>query len=265
MKRDLPAARRSDARRAATTILALAATLKRELQGAAQAPPLAGRQDAGDDLREAEPAHARHLRDRHDPARRHAVYLAPERHPARRARVGRRHRAQPRALGRLDHGAHVRATTRSSSSPPTPRVPVINGLSDLRHPCQVLADCFTLLEHRRPASTACASPSSATATTSCNSWMDAATLLRLRRSRLACPPGYEPDRADRRGSARSARRAGRPSRHPSRTPCAAPTSSTPTSGPAWARRRRQSRRRELPPATRSTTRPLRASPSPTPW
>src|SRR5204862_71146 len=28
------------------------------------------------------------------------------------------------------------------------RVPVINGLSDLHHPCQVLSDCFTLLEHR---------------------------------------------------------------------------------------------------------------------
>src|SRR5262245_16769100 len=27
-------------------------------------------------------------------------------------------------------------------------VPVVNGLSDLHHPCQVLADCFTLLEHR---------------------------------------------------------------------------------------------------------------------
>src|SRR6185295_11670314 len=28
------------------------------------------------------------------------------------------------------------------------RVAVINGLSDLHHPCQVLSDCFTLLEHR---------------------------------------------------------------------------------------------------------------------
>jgi ornithine carbamoyltransferase len=28
------------------------------------------------------------------------------------------------------------------------RVPVINGLSDLHHPCQVLSDCFTLLERR---------------------------------------------------------------------------------------------------------------------
>src|SRR5262249_31751491 len=28
------------------------------------------------------------------------------------------------------------------------RIPVINGLSDLHHPCQVLSDCFTLLEHR---------------------------------------------------------------------------------------------------------------------
>ncbi len=27
-------------------------------------------------------------------------------------------------------------------------VPVINGLTDLYHPCQVLADCFTLLEHK---------------------------------------------------------------------------------------------------------------------
>jgi ornithine carbamoyltransferase len=28
------------------------------------------------------------------------------------------------------------------------RVPVINGLSDQRHPCQVLSDCFTLIERR---------------------------------------------------------------------------------------------------------------------
>ncbi|HEV7734455.1 MAG TPA: ornithine carbamoyltransferase, partial [Candidatus Binatia bacterium] len=28
------------------------------------------------------------------------------------------------------------------------RIPVINGLSDMHHPCQVLSDCFTLLEHR---------------------------------------------------------------------------------------------------------------------
>ena len=44
--------------------------------GEAQAPP-PRRPDAGDDLREAEPAHARHVRDRHVPARRHAIYLAP--------------------------------------------------------------------------------------------------------------------------------------------------------------------------------------------
>jgi ornithine carbamoyltransferase len=71
------------------------------------------------------------------------------------------------------------------------RVPVVNGLSDLHHPCQVLTDCFTLLEHRglleglRVAFIG-------DGNNMVHSWMDAAALLGFDFV-LACPPGYEPD------------------------------------------------------------------------
>jgi ornithine carbamoyltransferase len=73
------------------------------------------------------------------------------------------------------------------------RVPVINGLSDLHHPCQVLSDCFTLLEHRgrldglRVAFIG-------DGNNMVHSWMDAAARLDFDFV-LACPPGYEPDPA----------------------------------------------------------------------
>src|SRR5439155_1744216 len=71
------------------------------------------------------------------------------------------------------------------------RVPVINGLSDLHHPCQVLSDCFTLLEHRgRLASVRVAFVGDGN--NMVHSWMDAATRLGFSFV-LACPPGYEPD------------------------------------------------------------------------
>jgi ornithine carbamoyltransferase len=60
-------------------------------------------------------------------------------------------------------------------------VPVINGLSDLFHPCQVLADCFTLLEKRgRLDGLRIAFVGDA------NNGFEFA---------LACPPGYEPHEA----------------------------------------------------------------------
>jgi len=71
------------------------------------------------------------------------------------------------------------------------RVPVINGLSDLHHPCQVLADCFTLLEHRgyiKGLRVVFAGDGNNMA----HSWMDAAARLGFHFV-LACPPGYEPD------------------------------------------------------------------------
>jgi ornithine carbamoyltransferase len=73
------------------------------------------------------------------------------------------------------------------------RVPVVNGLSDLHHPCQVLSDCFTLLEHRgRVAGLRVAFIGDGN--NMVHSWMDAAARLGFEFV-LACPPGYEPDPA----------------------------------------------------------------------
>lgn len=70
-------------------------------------------------------------------------------------------------------------------------IPVINGLSDLLHPCQVLADCFTLLEHSGRLDglkVAFVGDGNNVA----NSWINAASRLPFSFA-LACPPGYEPD------------------------------------------------------------------------
>ena len=73
------------------------------------------------------------------------------------------------------------------------RVPVINGLSDLHHPCQVLSDCFTLLEHRGRL-TGLRVAFIGDGNNDVHSWMDAAARLGFDFV-LACPPGYEPDPA----------------------------------------------------------------------
>lgn len=71
------------------------------------------------------------------------------------------------------------------------RVPVINGLSDLHHPCQVLADCYTLLE-RRGRIAGLRVVFVGDGNNMAHSWMDAAARLGFDFV-LACPPGYEPD------------------------------------------------------------------------
>ncbi len=71
-------------------------------------------------------------------------------------------------------------------------VPVINGLTDLTHPCQVLADLFTVREHlggwegKRIAWVG-------DGNNMANSWLEAAEVLGFE-LRLACPEGFEPSR-----------------------------------------------------------------------
>jgi ornithine carbamoyltransferase len=70
-------------------------------------------------------------------------------------------------------------------------VPVINGLTDLLHPCQVLADLLTILEWRQDldgARVAFVGDGNNVA----NSWLKAAARIPLD-LRMATPPGYEPD------------------------------------------------------------------------
>ena len=72
-------------------------------------------------------------------------------------------------------------------------IPVINGLSDLHHPCQVLADLLTLIEHGRSLDKMRV-VFVGDGNNVVSSWMEAATLFRFSFA-LACPPGYEPDAA----------------------------------------------------------------------
>jgi ornithine carbamoyltransferase len=70
-------------------------------------------------------------------------------------------------------------------------VPVINALSDLLHPCQILADCLTLIEQRGQLDglkvTFVGDGNNVV-----NSWINAASKFPFHFA-LACPPGYEPD------------------------------------------------------------------------
>jgi ornithine carbamoyltransferase len=69
-------------------------------------------------------------------------------------------------------------------------IPVINGLSDRHHPCQVMSDCFTLLErHGRLETLRIAFIGDGNNVA--NSWIAAAARFGFSFA-LACPPGYEP-------------------------------------------------------------------------
>jgi len=70
-------------------------------------------------------------------------------------------------------------------------VPVINGLSDLLHPCQILSDIFTIWEKLGDYWVKVAYVGDGNNVA--NSWINGALKMDVE-LRLACPPGYEPDR-----------------------------------------------------------------------
>lgn len=71
------------------------------------------------------------------------------------------------------------------------RVPVINGLSDKFHPCQLLADLFTYAEHRGDISGKNVAWIG-DGNNMCHSYINASTLLEFN-LQIACPHDYEPD------------------------------------------------------------------------
>jgi ornithine carbamoyltransferase len=99
-----------------------------------------------------------------------------------------------RVLSRYVHGIMIRTFDHAEVEELArcATIPVINGLTDLSHPCQVLADLFTVREAlggwegKRIAWIG-------DGNNMANSWLEAAEILGFE-LRLACPEGYEPNR-----------------------------------------------------------------------
>jgi ornithine carbamoyltransferase len=124
----------------------------------------------------------------------HAVYLSPE-----GSQIGRGEpvRDTARVLGGYCHAILIRTFSQerlrelAEYSP----VPVVNGLTDEHHPCQVIADLLTAYEHFggdavRPGGARFAWIGDGN--NMAHSWIEAAALLGLDLT-LACPEGYDPD------------------------------------------------------------------------
>jgi len=71
-------------------------------------------------------------------------------------------------------------------------IPVINGLTDREHPCQILSDIFTIME-KKGSFAGLKVAYVGDGNNIANSWIYAAAKLPLHLS-FACPEGYEPDK-----------------------------------------------------------------------
>lgn len=119
----------------------------------------------------------------------HALFLSPT-----ETQIGRGEpvRDTARVLARYVHAIMVRTFSQETVDELArwAAIPVINGLSDLYHPCQVLADLFTIieakggLEGRKIAYIG-------DGNNMANSWIEAALLLGFSLT-IAAPEGYEP-------------------------------------------------------------------------
>ncbi len=100
-----------------------------------------------------------------------------------------------RVLGRMVNGVMIRTFAHADVEEFArySEVPVINGLTDLQHPCQILADLLTVQQHLGTFDDK-AIAWIGDGNNMANSWCDAAALLGFE-LRLACPEGYDPDPA----------------------------------------------------------------------
>ena len=122
----------------------------------------------------------------------HALFLTP-----RDVQLGRGEAVADtaRVLDRMVQGIMIRTFAHADVEEYAKysEVPVINGLTDLQHPCQILADLLAVQQHL-------GSFDGKTITwigdgnNMANSWCDAAAQLGFT-LRLACPEGYDPDSA----------------------------------------------------------------------
>jgi ornithine carbamoyltransferase len=70
-------------------------------------------------------------------------------------------------------------------------VPIINGLTDKFHPCQIMADIFTVIEHKGSYN-GLVYAWVGDGNNMANTWIEAAATFGFE-LRIACPKGYEPD------------------------------------------------------------------------
>jgi ornithine carbamoyltransferase len=129
----------------------------------------------------------------------HALYLGTQ-----GSQLGRGEpiRDTARVLSGYCHGIMVRTfgQDRAAEMAQYARVPVINGLTDLLHPCQVLADLQTVAQRFKGRGDVGETLRSVKyawigdGNNMANSWIEAAGILGLDLA-LACPLGFEPDAA----------------------------------------------------------------------
>ena len=106
-----------------------------------------------------------------------------------RGEIDRRYRARAQPDGRCDHDPH-RRSRQDRGNGASRHVPVINGLTDRSHPCQIVADLLTMIEHGK------ALPGLEVAwlgdgNNVLHSILEAAALMKFN-VRVATPQGYEP-------------------------------------------------------------------------
>lgn len=88
-------------------------------------------------------------------------------------------------MARLFDHVHIEELAEYSS------VPVINGLTDYNHPCQIMADAFTILEHRNTLENL-KIVYVGDGNNVANSWLNFASLVPIHLV-ICCPPDYVPD------------------------------------------------------------------------